>query len=92
MITSMMCSTITSVNAGGVDFLHQRDRLLQFGRRQPRERLVEQHQARLARKHARDLEPLAAGRAERAARAGFAGRFSPTSSSTSRARTRAAAR
>ena len=66
MITSMMCSTMTTRNAGLVDLAHQRDRLLQLGGRQARERLVEQHQARRRRQHARDLEPLAAGRAERA--------------------------
>ncbi len=48
-----------------VDSAHQRDRLLQFGRGQARERFVEQHQPRTGREHAGDLEPLASGRAER---------------------------
>ena len=48
-----------------VDAAHQRDRFLQFGRSQAGKRFVEQHQARRGGEHAGDLQPLAAGRAER---------------------------
>ncbi len=53
-------------NPGLVDRLHQRNCRLQFDGRQPGERLVEQHQPRPRREHARDLQPLASGCAERA--------------------------
>ena len=49
-----------------VDAPHQRDRRLQFGRRQAGKQLVEQQQARLGGEHAGDFEALASRRAERA--------------------------
>ena len=92
MITSMMCSTMTSVTPMLVDPAHQRDRALHFGRRQPGERLVEQHQPRL-RSPARARSPAACGRACRArARADRRRAQARSISSTSSACSRASAR
>jgi hypothetical protein len=44
---------------------HQRDGLVQFGRRQAGERFIQQQETRLRRQHARDLETLASRRTER---------------------------
>ena len=51
-------------DAHAVDATQQLDRALDLAGCQPRQRLVEQHQPRLQRQHARNLQPLAAGRAE----------------------------
>ena len=68
MITSMMCSTITSVMP--VRWISRTSSIASCTSRgvRPAMRLVEQQQLGFGREHARDLQPLAAGRAERARR------------------------
>ena len=66
MITSMMCSTITSVTPVWWILRTSAIACCSSAGVRPGERLVEQHQPRPGREHARDLEPLAPGRAERA--------------------------
>ena len=62
--TSITCSTMTMVTPRSADSADELDALARFGRRQPRERLVEQQKFRLRRERARDLEPPLLGRGE----------------------------
>ena len=59
---------MTSVMPGTMDVAHQIDRKLHLALGEPRHRLVEQQHLWLGGQRARDFQPLAAGRAERARR------------------------
>ena len=68
MITSMMCSTITSVTPEAWMRAHQLDGLADLGGREAGHGLVQQQHAGLRGQRAGDLEPLAPGRAQAARR------------------------